>query len=378
MNDDACRLCGYGHLEKALDLVRAPRNVQKLFKPEEIDRDRPVSLSVLQCPRCGFVQIKPFLEDNYYDDYQMASTHSQQMQDLQRDQAHDFVNRFSLIGKNVVEIGCGDGSALAHLSTAGAKVSGIEPSGATRQIAMSRGFSIESGYITAGRKLLKSPFDAFVSRQVLEHVPDLHDFLDGVWANLKPGAYGLVEVPSLEKAIADSRYYDFFPDHVNYFSKKTLRLVLEMHGFEVLEIFPAMFDEYLVAIMRKASHPGLADIQQTVNSLSEEMRTFIEGMHNQGKKVAIWGAGGKGLSALAAAGIEIVDLLVDSDPHKHGLLTPVSHLLVQSTEKIVDPDIGAVIVTALAYRNEIEKTLRETLKFTGSLAFLGRKLEVVP
>ncbi|WP_163540404.1 methyltransferase domain-containing protein, partial [Klebsiella pneumoniae] len=80
---------------------------------------------------------------------------------------------------------------------------------------------VEAGYVTADRRLADGPFDGFVTRQVLEHVPDINDFLIGIRRNLKPGAYGLIEVPSLEKALEDRRFYDFFPDHLNYFSLET-------------------------------------------------------------------------------------------------------------------------------------------------------------
>ncbi|NWO96054.1 class I SAM-dependent methyltransferase, partial [Escherichia coli] len=141
------------------------------------------------------------LDDDYYDDYLMTTSHSNQMQSYQRDQAQDFVIRFDLKGKHVREMGCGDGNYLDHLREAGAVVSGIEPSKRFRALAVEKGYAVEAGYVTADRRLADGPFDGFVTRQVLEHVPDINDFLIGIRRNLKPGAYGLIEVPSLEKAL---------------------------------------------------------------------------------------------------------------------------------------------------------------------------------
>ncbi len=375
-SDNCCRLCGRALLREVMTIDNAPRNVQRLLRATELAADRAVHLVVCSCAACGFVQIRPSLEDEYYDDYMMVATHSVQMQEFQATQAREFVEGLGLVGKRVAEIGCGDGSYLDHLKAAGAAVSGVEPSRRTREIALRRGHMVEGGYVTSGRRLEGGPFDGFVTRQVLEHVPDIHDFLTGIHENLAPGGVGLVEVPSLEKAIEDGRFYDFFADHVNYFSWKTLRMALEMNGFDVLSLTQSMFDEYDVAVVRRADTAQLAGIQRAVGSLGTELKAFIDSYRAQGKKVAVWGAGGKGLSILASAGIRDLDLLVDSDPNKLGLFTPVSHLRVEAPSALVGASIDAVVISAMAYRREVERTLREELGFCGVVATLGHRLQL--
>jgi hypothetical protein len=80
---------------------------------------------------------------------------------------------------------------------------------------------------------------------------------------------------------------------------------------------------------------------------------------------------------MASAGIADVDLLVDSDPVKQGLVTPVTHLRVESPQALAHHGIDAVIVTAMAYKNEILRTLREYLGFRGEVIVLGHRLERV-
>jgi SAM-dependent methyltransferase len=375
MSAYACRLCAHTELSTPLVLGNSPRNIQRLFSPETLSQDRSVELQVLQCAKCGFVQLDPLLEGEYYEDYLMGAPHSAQMQAYQKRQAHEFVRDFGLACKKVKEIGSGDGCYLGHLRAAGCDATGIEPSAKSRAIALAAGHRVEEGYVTADRRLEAAPYDAFVTRQVLEHVPDIHGFLTGIRRNLKPGAAGLVEVPSLEKALADRRFYDFFPDHVNYFSARTLRLALETNGFEVLEVRQDMFDEYIVAYVRRFEHPALDDIAATVHLLGDDLRRYVADCHAASRKVAIWGAGGKGLSVMASAGISDVDLLVDSDPVKQGLVAPVTHLRVEPPQALARHGIDAVIVTARAYKNEILRTLREDLGFRGEIAVLGHRLE---
>ena len=83
------------------------------------------------------------------------------------------------------------------------------------------------------------------------------------------------------------------------------------------------------------------------------------------------------MSCLAAAGISQIDLLVDSDPNKQGLITPVTHLKVEAPETLRHAHVSAVIVTAMAYKDEITRALTDDLQFKGRIAFLGRHLEVI-
>lgn len=375
MSQPECRLCGSTRTEISLSIPRAPRNIQNLLREEDLARDRPIHLEVYTCKVCGFVQIPPVLEEDYYDDYLMGTTHSAQMQSYQASQAAGFIKRFELQGKRILEVGCGDGSYLDHLMAQGAQVHGIEPSQRFRQLAIGRGHAVEDGYVTADRQVCDAPFDAFVTRQVLEHVPDIHDFLRGLRLNVVDGGYGLVEVPSLEKAVADGRFFDFFTDHVNYFSLDTLALAMRNNGFRVIEASHGMFEEYNIVLVQAVSSPSLAKLQQALSDLSGDLSELLSEKQRKGEKVCVWGAGGKGLSVLAATGVDSIDLLVDSDPFKQGLYTPVSHLRVEkpSTQNLSSMD--CVVITAMAYRHEIERDLRSVYGFKGTIAVIGNRLE---
>ena len=376
MDRFSCRLCGSPKTNVSLSIQRAPRNVQSLLREQDLARDRGLDLEVRTCQHCGFVQIPPVLGDDYYDDYLMGTTHSPQMQAYQAAQASDFIRRFALRGCRIVEIGCGDGNYLDHLVSLGVRVHGIEPSQLFRELARGRGHTVEDGYLTADRRLHGEPFDGFVTRQVLEHVPDIHGFLRGVRLNVRDGGFGLVEVPSLEKAIDDGRFYDFFTDHVNYFSLHTLGLAMAHNGFRVIDSSHGMFDEYNVLLVQAVQLPSLTDVQQAVSDLGGDLRAFLVEERRQGRKVCIWGAGGKGLSVLATTGIDSVDLMVDSDPFKQGLYTPVSHLLVDRPTREALSAIDVVVITAMAYRQEIERDLRSVYGFKGRVAVIGHRLEV--
>ena len=56
---------------------------------------------------------------------------------------------------------------------------------------------------------------------------------------------------------------------------------------------------------------------------------------------------------------------------------PVSHLKVSAPDELRAYPDAAVLITAMAYRQEIERTLLEDYGFRGELAVLAERLEIV-
>jgi hypothetical protein len=179
----------------------------------------------------------------------------------------------------------------------------------------------------------------------------------------------------LEKAVELGRFYDFFPDHLNYFSALTLRHVLHRNGFEVIDVFPGMQGEYNIALVKKASTPDLLTLARAKDSTIRALDKFLIDQRSQGRRVAAWGAGGKGNTLLAVARAHDVAYVIDSDLGKHGRFTPVSHIPIVPPKTLLSEPVDAIILTALAYRDEILRQLRGELGFPGEVAVLGEDLQ---
>jgi hypothetical protein len=374
MENNACRLCGSHPLVNLLELKNVPRDVQSLNKNQVTREGWAINLNILCCSACNLVQINPILSDDYYEDYLMGTTHSNQMLQYQLIQANEFIAKYNLVGKHIKEIGCGDGTFLKFLQGGGAIVSGIEPSKPFRERALQKGLKVYSVDVRRGAFFEDSPWDAFVMRQVLEHVSDINGFLIGLRDNLVAGAIGLIEVPSFEKAVTDGRFYDFFPDHVNYFSLKTLSLAFELNGFDILDGYSGMGGEYNIIIVKKRLPTSLSAMQLTMLNLTSDLSEIVGRSHALGKKIAIWGAGGKGVSLLHSANLKDIDLLVDSDANKQGMYIPGLDLKVFHPEELVKQRMDIVVITAMAYWNEIGDELRNKYSFNGEIFILGQKL----
>lgn len=371
MTTPVCRLCGGPNLNPGLHYEKSPRYIERLLTEEEKATDGPVSLSVVVCDDCGHVQLPAELAGDYYEEYLMSHSHAPKMRRFQEGQAQAFVERFQLRGGEVFEAGCGDGQFSSILMSLGCRVTANEPSAKARRACEAKGLAVIGGYVSQeGMADLKGRFDAVVARQVLEHVPAPTDFMAGLRALLKPGGAALIEVPSLEQALENQRFFDFFADHLSYFSANALRLLAARTQFEVIQVQRAMDGEYNEVWLRRLEPPSLAGVATAAREISSAFASFIAAESREGRRVAIWGAGAKGVLALAMVDASAVAYLVDKDPVKHGRFLPVSHLKVSPPQRLREDPVDTVIITALAYKDEIASELRSECGFAGRIACL--------
>jgi 2-polyprenyl-3-methyl-5-hydroxy-6-metoxy-1,4-benzoquinol methylase len=371
MTTPACRLCGGPDLHPGLHYQKSPRYIERLLEAEERAADYPVPLTVVVCGDCGHVQLPVELAGDYYEEYLMSHSHAPKMRRFQEGQAQAFVERFNLRGGEVFEAGCGDGQFASMLMTLGCRVTANEPSAKARRACAAKGLTVIGGYVAPdGMPELRGRFDAVVARQVLEHVPAPVDFMAGLRGLLKPGGAALIEVPSLEQALEQERFFDFFSDHLSYFSENALRMLAARTQFEVVQIRRAMDGEYNEVWLRRLEPPNLAGVAAAAREISSAFAAFISVESQAGRRVAIWGAGAKGVLALAMVDTSAVAYLVDKDPVKHDRYLPVSHLRVSPPQRLREDPVDTVIITALAYKDEITRELRGECAFGGRIACL--------
>lgn len=379
MKDKRCRICDSTELKQILYIPRAPRNIERLLEPQSFDRDTPVELKVFQCLDCSHVQLAEELANDYYEEYLMTHSHAKKMQEYQKNQASEFIQHFNLKGARVFESGCGDGQFSLILKDMGCEVLANEPSAKARLACEAKGLTTIGNYVGADAfPELTGQFDAVVARQVLEHVPDPNDFMKGMKELLKPGGVGLIEVPSIEQALENSRFFDFFPDHLSYFSSQALMNLFSRNSFDVVRIARTMDGEYNEAWIKRQEVPDFNQLQKAADSISGAFSEFLAHEAALGRKAAIWGAGAKGVLTLSMVNVGSIAYLIDLDPVKQGRFTPVSHLQVSSPERLLTEPVDTIIITALAYKDEIIRDLNTKYSFKGKITCLmGGKIAEV-
>jgi SAM-dependent methyltransferase len=365
----ACRLCGADLPDASLlVLPGAPRGAQMFVADADADADRPITLEIRHCGACGLVQAcnEPVPD---WQHVRRSSGYSPAMRDVRRRQFAALLARVARPVPRVLEAGSGPGDNLSILADCGAHAFGIEASRTAAQTCVERGLAVQAVYPTRGVVLEGGPFDAFVTTNVLEHAVDPRDFLAGIRENLVGGAIGLVEVPSFERMVEGRRVYDVVADHLSYFTSSTLRLTLELCGFEVLDVGHDWWPDDLTAVVRLRAPVVFDGAQVDLDRAVAAVRAFLDAHTGKGA-VAVWGASHQALTLLALAHATDVAYVVDSAPFKQGRLTPATHLRVVPPTQLNSSPPAAVLVMAAGYSDEVTRILRTEHGYLGCVGVL--------
>jgi len=334
--------------------------------------------SVLWHEATQHIRITNFQPAPYYREYFMTTTYSGTMQELQASQSERLFeltrDEFGTQPCSLLEVGCGDGSFLSHAAGFFDSVVGIEPSAPFAAAARSLGHEVIEAYVGNNPPLTARRFHAFASRQVFEHLSDPVDVLLGVRRLLVPGAVGLIEVPNGSRAFRLGRFFEVFPDHVNYFSPISLTALASTAGFSVISCEESLNGDYLELWLRTTDSPSgsiskMNEVRQRVLSSLDQWRAADQGVVTS----AFFGAGAKAMSvaALDYSGFsETFTFAIDSDPHKHGLFIPNTNIEVLDVSDPRLKELGSVLILALSYREEIAKMIEISLPEVHRIATL--------
>jgi 2-polyprenyl-3-methyl-5-hydroxy-6-metoxy-1,4-benzoquinol methylase len=332
-----------------------PKAAQFLPTASELDTERGVDVEVCQCSGCGLVQLsnEPV---PYFREVLRAAGGSEDMKAFRRGQFGEFVARYHLQGKRVLEVGCGRGDFLSLLAEQDIKALGLEASEAAVEACRSIGLDAEVGFIGDSQTPLKQgPFDAFVFIQFLEHLPDPGAALHGISANLKDGGIGLVEVPNFDMILELDLFSEFIPDHLFYFTRESLETVLSLHGFEVIECREVWQRYILSATVRKRRNLDLSRFHARQAQLKADLQDYA----GRFSRLAVWGAGHQALAVLSLADLAgSVSYVIDSAPFKQGRFTPATHIPIVPPDRLREDPVDAVVIMAASYSDEVAKILQ--------------------
>jgi len=342
-----------------LELKGMPKAAQYYPEQDEFAGDIGITLTIQECSSCGLIQhtIEPV---DYFKEVITAASLSPKSRSSRLDQMKDFANRFGLAGKKVLDIGTGKGEMVEVLQEAGMIGKGLEASPTSVEIGKSAKRKMVQGYIGDTDLIEENPFDAFISLNYLEHLPNPGQVIKNIYKNTTDNAVGYITVPNFEYLLKTKSFYEFVPDHISYFTKKTLTYAFEANGFEVLDCLAINEDNDIAVMVKKRKPLNLSGDYQYVDSLIQDLRNIVADYKLKNKKVAIWGAGHRTLALIALSKIKDIKYVIDSAKFKQGKFTPVSHFIIVPPEHLKeDPaDLVIAMVPGL-YPSEVIKTLEQ-------------------
>jgi len=330
-------------------------------------------LSFNACEKCGFLwnaAFDPQLAE-YNDLYENSSSHSLFYNTYFDEIVKDLLEREGLRGKQVVEIGCGQGDFLRRLvNWPGGGVIGYGFDPAYRGPESSengnpRFFRAKWGGDSPGFKA-----DAVICRHILEHLPSPLDFLNSLGPLLEENGRLFLETPSAEWILAQAAWWDFYHEHCSLFTAASIIRAVEQSGFCLKRLERRFSGQYWWLAAEK--EPRCAGAATRFTALEPTWREKIQnllGAYRTRGELIIWGAGAKGVTFANALDRErtLFKAVVDENPDKQGKHIPGSAHQIIAPETLPALGVAAIIVLNPIYIEEISSRVKG----------LGLKAEIV-
>jgi SAM-dependent methyltransferase len=335
-HEQSCPICCTAAADPFVRIADVPVQVNVLYATaDEARRARRGDLELVACTECGFIWNRAFdpARIDYDAAYDNSLHNSPAFEEYARTLAQRLVERYDLRQKRVVEIGCGQGDFLRLLCEAGGNSGfGYDPS----YVGDTSDDRVTILPIEYSERTIEGADPDFVCcRHVLEHLDDPLAFVRSLLASLEahPHAVVYLEVPNGAYQLEQRVVWDLIYAHYGTYTASSLRNLLERAGFEILDVGTSFGGQYLWAEARRGAverDTVDGDDAAAVNALAAEFGAAYDdlvktwkrtsrGYRDSGRRVALWGAGAKGVSLLNALdGDGSVSVVVDLNPRKQG------------------------------------------------------------
>ncbi len=386
-----CRFCQAVLGEPFLDLGKMPL-ANSYLKPQDLSRHEPFfPLRVFLCRKCFLVQLADVntSEHIFSDEYAYFSSFSTSWLKHAKDYTDLMTQRFGLNASSfVIEIASNDGYLLQYFKEKKIPVLGIEPSGNCAKAAIDKGIPswIKFFGVATAKELVSQgkTADLLLGNNVLAHVPDLNDFVEGMKIVLKPGGVITMEFPHLLRLLLEGQFDTVYHEHFSYFSFHVAEKVFAKHGITLFDVeeLPTHggslriygrhaanaslpVSQRVRELKEREIHHGLneektyKDFAVKVTRVKEQLLKFLKEAKDSGKTVVGYGAPAKGNTLLNYCGVgtDFIAYTVDASPHKQNHFLPGSRIPIYSPDKIRETKPHYVLILPWNLKNEITKQM---------------------
>jgi SAM-dependent methyltransferase len=386
MSYPRCRLCSSELRHTFVDLGMSPPCESYLTAAQLDAAEKFYPLHVRICENCLLVQLPAYIApEDVFSDYAYFSSYSDSWVAHARAYVELAIERFGLGPDSLVmEVASNDGYLLRHVVERGIPALGIEPAANVAEVARELGIEtivrffgreMAADLVAEGRRA-----DLLAANNVMAHVPDLNDFVGGIQMVLADDGVATIEVPHLLRLVEDNQFDTIYHEHFQYFSFLSAQKVLAAHGLEVFDVDELKSHGGSLRYYAQRSDTGSRPVGQRVHDLVARERAlgydtldghrafaarveetkwslleFLIATRREGKRIAGYGAPGKGNTLLNYCGIrtDLLDYTVDRNPYKQGQFLPGTHIPILHPEVLEQDRPDYILILPWNLKEEI-------------------------
>ncbi len=409
MAEPVCRFCGEALTETFVDLGMSPPS-NSFLRAEDLGKmERFYPLHVHTCSRCLLVQLQEFeTPEQIFSEYAYFSSCSEGWLQHSRVYVETMIKRFDLTGgSSVIELASNDGYLLQYFKAKGIPVLGIEPAKNVAQMAIDKGIPTETVFfgVKTARDLVArgKRADLLVGNNVLAHVPDLNDFVEGMRILLADKGLFTMEFPHLLRMMQQTQFDTIYHEHFSYYSFGTVQKIFAAHGLQLFDVeeLPTHGGSLRIygchdgsrrpptprvaALLELERAQGLDRLETyrtfapKVQKIKHDLLEFLIQAKREGKRIAGYGAPAKGNTLLNYCGIrtDFIDFTVDRNVYKQGRYLPGVGIPIHPVEKIAQERPDYVMVLPWNIKEEIMQQMAGIRAWGGRFVVPIPELEII-
>jgi SAM-dependent methyltransferase len=330
-----CNLCGSNKLKLTINFGSHPSS-KSMFKNSNPLLSELHEIILMNCLNCGLLQLKDSIKDeSLYENY-FTHRNWKKQPHLENELAFLIENKYININSTVLEIGSNDGNFLKKLYSLDIKNTiGVEPALDAFNMSEKLGIRAINKFFNLNvaielKKEFKG-FDLIVSRQSLEHIPDLRETAKSIKYLLNKNGVLLIEVPDMEMSLSN-RDYTIWDEHTNYFTLDTLKLFLQLCGCNIIHYDRFNFSGTCIYVVGQQidkysiSYNYLDNLLNKTDKYSLDWPLFksnfisyISMLKSLNKKIALYGLSARAFSILNYIGLDFnqIDFFIDDNQEKN-------------------------------------------------------------
>ena len=397
----SCRCCENKNLQAVLSLGKLPLANALLREQDLAKTDKRYPLDLAFCPDCSLVQITETVDPKVlFGEYLYFSSYSETMLKHSETLAAMLIERQSLSKSNIViEIASNDGYLLQYFKKEGIPVLGIEPAENIAKVAEEKGIPTLCKFFNTETAIQlkkdKCDADLIIGNNVLAHVADLNEFVDGVRILLKIDGLAVFEFPYVRDMIQNIEFDTIYHEHLCYYSLTSVKNLFDRHGLMIIDVdrIPIHGGSLRIYVQHNRSGIPKESVQSLLNvekgllmnkldfygsigyhalRIKRETLKLLRELKSKGNSIVAYGAAAKGSTLLNYfdIGDSYIDYIVDRNPYKQGCYMTGTRLLITAVDRIRLTKPEYVLILPWNIKDEIIEQLAFIREWNGKFLIL--------
>ena len=387
-----CLACGSSDLILTLDLGTQPL-ANNFRDTPDTSKEQRFPLAINRCTECNHLQLTHAVDPTLiYTHYLYVSgtsgTYLEYMDWYARFVKEQFADPYTV--KDVLDIGCNDGSQLDAFRNIGYSTFGVDPAENLYPTSRAKGHIVWCAFWNEETaKHINNKFDVITTQNAFAHIPDPRTYLELARDCLADNGKIFISTSQADMVL-NGEFDTIYHEHISYYNAYSMKCLAERAGLYLVDVVktPIHGTSYIFILAKQpANESRIENILATelavglqnsdtykewakgVKELVIQLREQLEEYRHYGLHIIGYGAAAKGMTLINAGNLKL-DAVVDDNPLKQNLWCPGTTIPVVSSNYIRNiPDRQHAVFVPLAWNfyAEITQKIRAIRSNPGDL-----------